>query len=66
MTREQLDKFIAERPQLTLTGISKEAGKSVHALAKSIPSEGSISPKVMEWLLPVIKKYGYKSKSTKQ
>ena len=60
MTREQLDQFIKERPLLNLEGLSKEAGKSRKALTMSLPTDGEISGKILEWLLPVLQKYGFK------
>jgi hypothetical protein len=59
MTREELNQFLSERPQLTPAGISKEAGKGRNALSNSLTKPGPISPKILSWLLPVLKKYGY-------
>lgn len=60
MTREQLNKFMSERPSLSLESLSKEGGKSRKALYESLPVSGEISPKIMAWLMPILEKYGFK------
>lgn len=59
MTREEFDKFLEERPLLTLAGLSRQAGKTHGALRLSLPKTGEISPKILQWLMPLLHLYGY-------
>lgn len=60
MTREELEQFRKPRKLLTLAGLSKEGGRSRNALQNNLPDSGEIGAEILEWLMPVLKKYGYK------
>ena len=60
LTIQNLRAFIDERPLLTALGISKEAGiKSDSLLNKVLKGDRNLTQKVIDKILPVLKKYGY-------
>lgn len=63
MTREQLQQFFHERPQLTAHGFAKEASISPRMMDYLLNSKRNLTKKTADKLLPVMIKYGFKIKN---
>lgn len=60
LTIEKLQKFFEDRPALKPNAIGVEAGLGTGYLNKVLKEEKAFSKHVIEKVLPVIEKYGYK------
>lgn len=61
LTKQQLKKFMDDRPLLTPAGLSKEAGLAEATIRKLFSEKDSrkLTKYISDKLLPVMKKYGY-------
>lgn len=58
MTREELNQFLLERPQISLSGLSKELKRGRNYLVQQLPLSGELGV-YGDMLLPIMVKYGY-------
>lgn len=62
MTIENLKQFFSERPQLSAFGFAKESGISPRLLDYILKGERRLTDRTIKKLLPILVKYGLKTK----
>jgi len=61
LTKEQLKKFMEERPMVSPAGLSKEAGLAECTVRFLFTQNRNITKRISDKLIPVMQKYGCKS-----